>query len=600
MSFSNKSPINAQNYYTKKYQNSKKIKLSNGPISVKASQMSNIIGFDNKVKGNIISLSYFNSKIKSNNSKKNVNDNLKSENQANYYSLLLENNKNNYSHSKYKSKNISYNNSCYYLKSSQNPLIININNNNSRAINERNINLLSEVLQKYSNYSFNQRSKHSKNENIYSIKRNNSLMGVEPNNLTHIRQKSILSTENIFNNSSSNSYIKKRKRNSVIKIEQNNKSRNISLKSYYICINTNKTRKEEKNQNTYGNRVKMKIKKKNENIKLILLSRNKQSSNKAKILKRINQQKNELNLKNNKTCFFNNSTSEIRKNNKTNIINLRDITIKNKYMITPKNIKNTEKNTKDNKKLENNYSQYYINKQAYKKKSIFNCSLNRINNIYNNSKENINNNIIIQKNNTSINVNNKNILNKKNNKNSLDIIDILRIKKPDSKIVKRKKSNFCSNYLNTKNNNSNINKKRNNSKKPLTKQPSIFKEIHNNIIQNKLFNENNLLNSPSDDNFDDLYSIIKKLKFNSSLINNESIFSIDNKEHRTYSKKFNSLYNNVYLKYTIGTKQKNKKLRKSNSNNFNESTKIKTISHSKKKSIQNIDINQNISEFKLD
>ena len=141
MSFSNKDSINLQNCNTKKHQKSKKIKLKDGPISVKAPQMSNIIGIDNKIKGNIISVSYFNSKIKNDNSRNNIYNKKNNENQNNYFSLLLENKKiKNYNENKF--KKISINNSSYYSKSSKNPLIMNINNNNTKLKNKININIL--------------------------------------------------------------------------------------------------------------------------------------------------------------------------------------------------------------------------------------------------------------------------------------------------------------------------------------------------------------------------------------------------------------------------------------------------------------------------
>ena len=188
MSFSSKNPINSPNYYTKKYLKSKKIKLNEGPISVKNSQISNIIGFNNKVKGNMIRVSYFNSKLKNNRVKKNVNDKSKNENQSNYYSLFLENNQNNNNTCKNKFQKISYNNSSYYLKYYQNPLIININNNNSKINNKKNINLLSEVLQKYSNFSHKTTSKKIRiNTNFSSNKRNNSLKNFKSILSTHIK-----------------------------------------------------------------------------------------------------------------------------------------------------------------------------------------------------------------------------------------------------------------------------------------------------------------------------------------------------------------------------------------------------------------------------
>ena len=603
MSFSSKNPINSPNYYTKKYLNSKKIKLNEGPISVKNSQMSNIIGFNNKVKGNMIRVSYFNSKLKNNRVKKNVNDKSKNENQSNYYSLFLENNQNNNNTCKNKFKKISYNNSSYYLKSYQNPLIININNDNSKNKNKKNINLLSEVLQKYSNFSHKTTNKKiTINTNFSSNKRNNSLKNFKSILSTHIKQKRILSTENLFNNSPSTSNMRKRNKHSVLRIDQGGGCGHISLKSNYSYINTNITGRDDKHKISYVDRIKRNMKNKNENIKLILLSRNNQCVNNVKLLKKINRQKSELNLKSNQTSFFNNSISEIaKKNNQFKVLNLGDIPKKNKYIITPKNIKKEpELNIKEKNKLKKKYFQNYNKKEFIKQKSFYNLSTNPINS--NNYKENINNNIIIQKNNTSINLNNKNnILSKKPAKNSLNIVDIFRIKKTNSKIIKRKKSNICiKNYFSNKTRDININNQKDISKKRINNKSNNLKEVKNNKIHNKLFNENNLLNSSFNDNFDDLFSIIKKLKFNSNMLNTESIFSTENQEYKNYTKKFNAIYNNFYAKYIIKKKPRNKNLRKSNSKIFTESTKMKTTSHSKKASIKNIDMLRKISEFKLD
>ena len=601
MSFSSKNPINSPNYYTKKYLQSKKIKLNEGPNSVKASQMSNIIGFDNKVKGNMIRVSYFNSKLKNNKVKKNVNDKSKNENQSNYYSLFLENTQNNISSCKNKFKKISYNNSCYYLKSSQNPLIININNNNSKINNKKNINLLSEVLQKYSNFSHKPTNKKIRiNTNFSNNKRNNSLKNFKSNLLTHTKQKRVLSTENLFNNSPSTSNVKKRNRNSVLKINQNNNYKHISLKSNNSYIITNITAREEKNKSSYVDRIKRNMKNKNENIRLILLSRNNQNINNVKLLNRINRQNLELSLKYNQTSFFNNSISEItKKNNKFKFLNIGAIPKKNQYIITPKNIKKEcNLNVKGKNKIKKKYFQKYDKKEFIKQKSFYDFGTNQINN---NSKENINNNIIIQKNNTSINLTNKNILSKKPGKNSLNIADIFRIKKTNSKIIRRKKSNInIRNYYSNKFNDVNLINKKDISKKRIYNKSKNFNEVKNNKIQNKLFNETNLINSSFDDNFDDLFSIVKKLKFNSNNLNTENIFSIESQEYKNYSKKFNSLYNKFYAKYITKKKPKNKNLRKSNSKIFTESTKMKTTSHSKKVSIKNIDMYHKISEFKLD
>ena len=168
MSFSIKNPLNLNQCYTKKNRQTKKIKIIEGPISVKAAQISNIIDFDNIVGGNIISKSYFNSKVYNKNKikKHNSKDKLNNENHSNYYSLFLEKRKNNEKKIK-NNKKINSNNSCYYSKISLNPLI-NIINNNSKIYNKRNKNFLNEILQKYSNYSYKSKMRNKLKENMDS------------------------------------------------------------------------------------------------------------------------------------------------------------------------------------------------------------------------------------------------------------------------------------------------------------------------------------------------------------------------------------------------------------------------------------------------
>ena len=128
-----------------------------------------------------------------------------------------------------------------------------------------------------------------------------------------------------------------------------------------------------------------------------------------------------------------------------------------------------------------------------------------------------------------------------------------------------------------------------------TKQNKIRK-IKNNKIQNKLFKENNLSNFCSDDNFDNLYSIIRRIKFNSN--KSDNIFTINSQLYKNYSKKFNLLFNNFYSKQITNAMKKYHG--KSNAKICTESTGMKTDSYSKNKCLHNIDNNHQIREFKLD
>ena len=109
------------------------------------------------------------------------------------------------------------------------------------------------------------------------------------------------------------------------------------------------------------------------------------------------------------------------------------------------------------------------------------------------------------------------------------------------------------------------------------------------IIDNELFDKNNLLDISSDneDKFDDLYSIIKIINFNSVLLNNEGIFSVENKDYKNYQKRFKRIFNFKMKKF--------KSYIKGNS----ESTKMNTTS-SKKISFHKENKEKYIQEFKLD
>ncbi len=564
MSFSIKNPLNLNQNYTKKNRESKKIKIIEGPISVKAAQLSNIIDFDNVVGGNIISTSYLNSKIYNKNKKRkhNSKDKLNNEKHSNYYSLFIEKRKINKKNT-INNKKLTSNKSCYYSKISLNPLINSINNN-SKISNKRNKNFLNEILQKYSNYSYKSKMRKKIKENIESNTnetKNNSLIKKfkSPNNLSNINHKPILNIENLFPNISSTSNIKKKHINSVLKINNSRiikeKEENNNKKNDLNIIKTKKSIKRNKKENT----------------KSTLFSRNKTISINVKNIIISKHKKSELNLRQNKTSYFNFSSSNIRKMiNKSNILNFENSNLQNKYMITPKN---SQFVSKDKNKIENNYFKKIQKREIFKQKSI-----------YNNSNQNVLNKIILK------NIKNKTNLYKRHKNNSINIIDIIQTKKSLSrkKILKRKKSYINLNKENSKNNN----------KLPLTLSNNNLKLIQDNKIENKLFKENNLINIAIDDNFDDLYSVVKKLKFTSKK-KEINIFNNENSEYKNYIKKFTFLYNNYFAKYNSIIKSKNLYIKKLNSKFHTESTKMKTSSLSKNYSYNYINNNPKISEFKL-
>ena len=94
-----------------------------------------------------------------------------------------------------------------------------------------------------------------------------------------------------------------------------------------------------------------------------------------------------------------------------------------------------------------------------------------------------------------------------------------------------------------------------------------------------MFNNNNLydLTNDVDDKFDDLNSIVRKLKFNFVILNKESIFSKSNKIYNHYKEFFDFDYEKIHLKkykngYLSSGKENNKVSDRKNYNNISFST----------------------------
>ena len=165
-----------------------------------------------------------------------------------------------------------------------------------------------------------------------------------------------------------------------------------------------------------------------------------------------------------------------------------------------------------------------------------------------------------------------------------------------SNCKQNKKENI--NFTNIENNNNDFNI----LKKITLSEPNTNKTIikikeevkitkNNNEINNDLFNNNNLLDLPSDydDKFDDLNSVVRKIHFNTILINKENIFSQNNKIYNNYKQTFNNDFekNNLIihnLKNINLSSDKNKKTERKNNNNLSFSTQSGS---SYKKAFQN-------------
>ena len=144
---------------------------------------------------------------------------------------------------------------------------------------------------------------------------------------------------------------------------------------------------------------------------------------------------------------------------------------------------------------------------------------------------------------------------------------------------------------------------------PSLSNNNIFQDKKEKIIKNKeyneLFNEENLFELPNDldDQFDDLNSIVRKIKFNLVIVNKENFFSQNYQIYQNFKQEFESDFGLNHLHklkriYCSLDKEKNKITERRNYNNMSFSTQANS---SNKKIIQsqNSLISPIISKFNL-
>ena len=144
---------------------------------------------------------------------------------------------------------------------------------------------------------------------------------------------------------------------------------------------------------------------------------------------------------------------------------------------------------------------------------------------------------------------------------------------------------------------------------PSLSKNNIFQDKKEKIIKkkeyNELFNEENLFELPNDldDHFDDLNSIVRKIKFNLVIVNKENLFSQNNQIYQNFKQEFENDFgiNNLHkLKriYCSLDKEKNKITERRNYNNMSFSTQANS-SNKKVIQSQNSLISPIISKFNL-
>ena len=269
-----------------------------------------------------------------------------------------------------------------------------------------------------------------------------------------------------------------------------------------------------------------------------------------------------------------NSNNKINKKEKNKNEKIKEIDNKIKIntnfisniKINGKEYNNKIKNIKNDKLIENKYN---LNLNSYTNNSNNNFLINNKNDYsIDNAPENL-----------GMNFKNM-IFHKKKTSNKEIIQNISDINLDNDHFPKTEENN-----INIKDNNNNE-KKLNEDKISSYKQLNDNKknnELINKEIKNNLFDEENLEDLPEDydEKFDDLYSIINKIKFGNVLVCAEGLFTPEGNTYRKYKDKFDKFYDKLFNK---------KKNSFSNSNNkpkkiIEVASNAKTTSSSSKKNI---------------
>ena len=292
---------------------------------------------------------------------------------------------------------------------------------------------------------------------------------------------------------------------------------------------------------------------------------NKKEDNKGVYMNELNKKKIKINL---------NKLIEEIKNTKIKIDYKRTINKKTNKIIVKENkkyetrsnfYKKIPKLLSKTKKSETS-KQFYINKNKY-----------TLNDYTNNNKENCENdsNLPLKKTiGKNINIHNSFIQNENSLYSFTNRNDEL-----NSQLSLKIKTNKTENYNKILTTNDSIGKQKNNStiiqREPFTKKIVSYSSRTNffnnrklnQIINNELFDEINLEDSPNNinleqDKMNDLYSVVKAINFGTVLIGVESIFSNNSKLYDEYKNNFDYIYNINYGKQKMMMTNKINKERK--------------------------------------
>ena len=153
--------------------------------------------------------------------------------------------------------------------------------------------------------------------------------------------------------------------------------------------------------------------------------------------------------------------------------------------------------------------------------------------------------------NNNVSFNNK----EKENENLANLIANSNSEKQTIHLNNKEKNKSISININEEKKNKDINKQ-------ICELPSGNIKIHINYVKNDLFDEENLepIKKDYDDEFTDIYSVVKKINFGSVLVRAQGIFTSDGNIYQSYKENFDKNFEKLNKKIYLNSNNKQKKI----------------------------------------
>lgn len=302
--------------------------------------------------------------------------------------------------------------------------------------------------------------------------------------------------------------------------------RNLIKEKDYKNVNSNKKKLVNVPISRYQNKIKSNIIPSQRNFKIKL----------AKFMEEIKTKRNNKKIKG-KTSL------SIKKNSKNNIIEMSVTKVKEEFLKKCKIKKiSSISNSKNNVNKVNGFEN--VNNKMNEKKK-----LNNKQTVYENKKKLKNIKSLLKNNNVSFN--NK----EKENENLANLIANSNSEKQTIHLNNKEKNKSISININEEKKNKDINKQ-------ICELPSGNIKIHINYVKNDLFDEENLepIKKDYDDEFTDIYSVVKKINFGSVLVRAQGIFTSDGNIYQSYKENFDKNFEKLNKKIYLNSNNKQKKI----------------------------------------